>query len=857
MARFAEALYSMPTSRLRTLAAMRDIDPKRLALLPDKRQLVQFLANELSKAPSIARAVLRCNARELRLLQLLFALDTREMVAWRTVIDAAGGPKLEDSLSLVLTGLEDLGLALRSGDSVLLLDSVRHQVPRSLSDHYRITSCLQSYDAPTLRGMAERLGVNAGTKSANIEGIANRLLHSDGRSLPGAAEGSEERAVIDYIVQSGGAASAVEVASAVLNSTDDFFRYDWQNRWKMGKSRNAIDRLLANGMIYVVSYAYGFNLFLVMPGDLLRVVTGESRAGFWTTAVPEPRFTETAPAILSRQTALTRDIVGIFGFVSTQEAVRTNTGYIHKTSLKNLARTLSLQDERYASFLYAVARQAGLIAPSADRQVYAVTEKGHAWLQLGALEQARALFTAWRQGDLWGEMYTEPLRRANDYRPHEAIVTIREAALQLAASRQDGRFVDTESLTDALGFRYPLLLAQSAQFGGDFVPSPANFMRLLVGECLYWLGMAELGWNRSQAPSAAAGAPSTRSRGHEAPGGESGSSQSSPAPDAYRLTPEGAYLLGVEAAPLPEEPPTENQFVLQANAEIFLPPYLESTTLFHLLLISEIPAKASAGNTVSLTRESIRRALDKGISGKEIVDFLGTHARTGIPQNVEYLINEVSEKHGHIHIGRAQMYVQVDSPLILKELQARRELKDYFVRTLGDTVAILSAPDPDKLLKDLRKAGYLPISDDAPRTSRFVFAARGKAEKRTQAAPPTSGRPAAKAETAVDWERIAQDDGRSWREASAQPLPASRPSGAVQDKSNIRFLLLEAIRTAKRVQIAYQGQAEPEPRTSVIEPRRVMGNFVVAYLPIEAEEVTLNINRVSWAHVTGEAFAAP
>ena len=49
MATLAEALYGLPTDRLRALAVSREMDPKRLALMPDKRQLVQFMAGELHK----------------------------------------------------------------------------------------------------------------------------------------------------------------------------------------------------------------------------------------------------------------------------------------------------------------------------------------------------------------------------------------------------------------------------------------------------------------------------------------------------------------------------------------------------------------------------------------------------------------------------------------------------------------------------------------------------------------------------------------------------------------------------------------------------------------------------------------
>ena len=853
----AEALYCLPTERLRALSTLREIDSRRIALATDKRQLVQFMAAELNKPPSSARAVLRCNARELRLLQLMLSLDGRQSVAWRAVVDAAGGPAISEPLSAVLDGIERLGLAFRAGDQVLLLESMRHQVPTSLADNYSVSGCLHNYDAPTLRRIAEGLGTGGGTKAENIDAIARRLLYADEEMFGPIQLDREEVSVLNYIVQSGGGATAVEVASAVLGNTDDFFRYDWQNRWKSGRAKNAIDRLLARGMIYVVSYAYGFNLFLVVPGDLLRAITGESRAAFWTSPIPVPRAAEPEPTATSRHTGLTRDVVAFFGYISTQEAPRTNTGFMHKSALKHIARTLSQQNERYAAFLYALCRQAGLIGIDQERHAYGVTPAGRAWLTKTPAEQVHALFSVWQKGDFWGEMYDEPLKRGNEYRPIDSVISVRQAALDLVALQSGETFIELGSLTDALNFRCPLLLAQSTQFGDELVPSPANFIRLLIGECLYWLGLAELGWDadaqRGLVPDES---PIGKRRSPRVTDETENGAQ--PLPRAFRLTPMGGLLLGVTGAAPPDEAPSETEFILQANAEIFIPPFLDGNTLFHLMMITETAGKGQSGSIVTLTRESIRRALDQGIAGQEIIDFLRTHTRTGIPQNVEYLINEVSVKHGHIHLGRAQMYIQVDSPLVLKELQARRELKNYFVRTLGDTVAILNAAEPDKLLKELRKAGYLPISDDAPRSQNVKFGTPAPSSERTDTSVRLSkaGKTAPAADTPVDWEAFAEQDGRPWTEAVA-PQPEAQPQDAVRDKSNIRFLLLDAIRSATRVQLAYQNQGELAAQIRVIEPYRVMGNFVVAYLPLEGVENTLNINRIVWATATKEAFAPP
>jgi len=859
MPTFAEALYNMPTEQLRAISLRREVDQNRLATAGDKRQLVQFLASELSKPPSITRAVLRCNARELRLLQMIVSLDERQAIPWRAIVDAAGGAELDEPLGTALNGLVDLGLVQRVDDQVIIQDSARHQVPVTLADRYKVATCLNNYDAGTLNQMAARLGAIGGTKSDNVEAIARHLLFASEGLFGNISLDREEQAVLDYMIQSGGAASAIEVASAVLHNTDDFFRYDWQNRWKMGKERNAIDRLLARGMIYVISYAYGFNLFLVIPGDLLRSLTGESRTAYWTGPVPEPAPLKGASKETAKHTALIRDMVALFAFISTQEAARTNTGYIHKTSLRNLAKALSIQNERYAAFLYAVARESGMIAPQTDKHLYAVTRTGHDWLTLSPLEQIRQLYLAWRQGDFWGEMYTDPMRRANEYRDRDSVVSVRSAALTLVQGQCGEQFIDLGSLTDVLGFRNPMLLAQSSSLGGDLVASPANFLRLLVGECLYWLGLVELCWSTTAGTVAnkAPAQPEGRARRTFDRQDESGSSRS---PDGYRLTPEGAHMLEVAGAGPPEEPPTETQFILQPNSEVFLPPYLDAKTLFNLLMIAETPGKTTSTSVVSLTRDSIRRALDLGISARQVSDFLRVSARMGIPQNVEYLIKEIGDKHGHIHIGRAQMYLHVDSPMILQELQSRRELKGYFVRTLGDNVAILNAPEPDKLLKELRKAGYLPISDDNPRGQGFIEVA-GRAAPESplpRSSPSQSGaQKDAAAKVKIDWDRIAQDDGRSWRETRLPDKPTSRPDDAVRDKGNIRFLLLDAIRSTTRVQLAYQGQTDSAAQIRIIEPLRVMGNFVIAHLPLEAEEVTLNINRVVWARATSDVFAPP
>ena len=871
MASLVEAIYSLPTERLRKLVQARRLDAKKLALIPNKRQLAQFLAAELNKPVSISEAITQCNARELRLLQLLMITELGHTLTWDKLLEMAGDTSLNDALSAVMTRLEELGLAFRVGNNVLLPDPVRSYVPASLSDRYTLERCLDQYDAVSLKRICATLGLPQDTKPVNVRAIKSLLLENGNIARLQKPLTEEEVAVLEFIIQSNGDATALEVATVVLKGkNDDFFRYDWQNRWKMGNERNAIDTLLARGILHVVAYGYGYNLFLIIPGDLLRVLAGGSDKAFWTAPPIAPLPLKTAPTRVMRHVGLLRDVVSMLGFVSVQDATRTSTGHIHKTSLKNLARTLSIPEERYASFLYAVCREAGLIAAQTDKQVYKTTDKGISWLHWDSVAQLHALADAWRKGMMWSEMYNEPLHKANDYRSKEAVERMRQAALNIvvqvgpqdvSSGETDALFYELDSVTETLAFQSPLLLVHSAAMGPDLVPSPTAFIRLLVCECLYWLGLIELGeveekekrrgGEEEREPSTLNSQLSTRGAATQKP--------ELPDADGYRLTPMGLFLLNVEGATSPAPDPREDQFIVQANGEIFVSPYLEPATLYHLFAMTELPAKGGTGNTVSLTRESIRRCLDQGAATQDILSFLQARARTGIPQNVEYLINDVGGKHGHIHIGKAQMYVQVDTPLLLKELEARRELKPYFVRSLSETVAILKADDPEKLLRELRKAGYLPVSDDdAPRNTLNLKAKPAPAVvPLPDAVEDKKAKRATKADATLDWERIAQEDGKPWLKGNAADAPAptgGMTSNIVRNQALIKTLLMQASKTQAVVEIEYMEPGRPTVVRREVEPNQILGGVLSAYDRLTSGYQSFNIARIQWARLTGEIF---
>src|ERR1043166_4530062 len=130
--------------------------------------------------------------------------------SWKEVLERAGGPALSKPLQEVMTGLENLGLAFRLDEDVLLFEPLRHLVPTSLSDRYTLQRCLNLYDAPTLKRICERLGIPSGSKPEIVAAIHDFLLGALPKVRLHAPLDEEETEVLNYLVAEGGYARSEE-----------------------------------------------------------------------------------------------------------------------------------------------------------------------------------------------------------------------------------------------------------------------------------------------------------------------------------------------------------------------------------------------------------------------------------------------------------------------------------------------------------------------------------------------------------------------------------------------------------------------------------------------------------------------
>lgn len=77
----------------------------------------------------------------------------------------------------------------------------------------------------------------------------------------------------------------------------------------------------------------------------------------------------------------------------------------------------------------------------------------------------------------------------------------------------------------------------------------------------------------------------------------------------------------------------EEHFIVEANYEIMVEPYLKPEVLFKLSLMVE-PVTIQTISIFKITKESIYRALAYGLKREEILEFLHAHSRHALPENV-------------------------------------------------------------------------------------------------------------------------------------------------------------------------------------------------------------------------------
>ncbi|WP_219465156.1 helicase-associated domain-containing protein [Nonomuraea rhizosphaerae] len=126
-------------------------------------------------------------------------------------------------------------------------------------------------------------------------------------------------------------------------------------------------------------------------------------------------------------------------------------------------------------------------------------------------------------------------------------------------------------------------------------------------------------------------------------------------------------------------------------------------------LLSTVGVRESEGHAVvwRITQASVRSALDAGHTAATLLDRLRAVAESGLPQPLEYLVNDVGRAHGRMRVVRSGCCVRSDDEALLTELVHARPLRHLGLRQIAPTVLISGKPEGETM-EALRAAGYAP-----------------------------------------------------------------------------------------------------------------------------------------------------
>ena len=304
-----------------------------------------------------------------------------------------------------------------------------------------------------------------------------------------------------------------------------------------------------------------------------------------------------------------------------------------------------------------------------------------------------------------------------------------------------------------------------------------------------------------------------------------------------------ALLEGADAATALQDqlPGTVDELLLQGDLTGIVPGRPGADLALLLDSAAQVESRGAA-LAVRFTEASVRRALDAGLAGEDLLARLSRFARSGVPQPLEYLVLDVARRHGQLRVGAAASFVRADDPALLAGLLGDRDLAGLGLFALAPTVLAAQAP-PATLLAALRDRGLGPVTEGPD--GQVLVAARPAHRVRPRRSRRVDPVPDADAAAARErrLQRLATDlfsaDRRARHTADDDALPTDDPSAPALALG----LLREAAEEHRPVWLQLVGPDGTTSRRRVRPLRVDAGRVRVLDLDREAE-LTVAVHRI-------------
>jgi hypothetical protein len=362
-------------------------------------------------------------------------------------------------------------------------------------------------------------------------------------------------------------------------------------------------------------------------------------------------------ASISNITTFLRWIEEVLNFWGQEPAMALKAGGIGVRDLRDLTQHLGV-DTECASFIIEVAYISGLLTIDPDDRVLP-THQFDIWVAQPASVKWENLLSAWLITSRMSGLAAAPMGPELD---RSSAAIIRKKVLSLLES-VDGVAPTLASLIQATQWNLPY-----RRTGGI----PAEHIEWIAREA-EWLGIT------------GQGALSTYGK----------------------LFLAGDDLDAVDA----DLPKTVDHILIQSDNTAIAPGPLEHEVSQELDLIADIESRGAA-TVFRFSEASLRRGLDHGRTGEEILAFLKKTSKTPVPQPLEYLIGDISKKHGKLRVGNASSFIRCEDIALITQIIKDKKVEALGLRRIAPEVLICTH-DAHDAMNILRAAGYLPAGEDS------------------------------------------------------------------------------------------------------------------------------------------------
>jgi hypothetical protein len=158
-------------------------------------------------------------------------------------------------------------------------------------------------------------------------------------------------------------------------------------------------------------------------------------------------------------------------------------------------------------------------------------------------------------------------------------------------------------------------------------------------------------------------------------------------------------------------PKPVDHILIQSDNTAIAPGPLEHEVAQELDLIADIESRGAA-TVFRFSESSLRRGLDHGRTGEEILTFLKKSSKTPVPQPLEYMIGDISKKHGKLRVGNTSSFIRCEDNALITQILKDKKVEALGLRRIAPEV-LISSHDASDVINILRAANYLPAAEDS------------------------------------------------------------------------------------------------------------------------------------------------